>query len=250
MSGSDRQIKRWSLLKQPIINELECFICSFKSDIQDFKIFKATDMFNAGELIRYECPNCLTIFGDLRFLMLDQSEISNDYEDLYSYYNETNTTKYIDVVFEDLPNYLKDTSKTYIDYACGKWNLFIPNLKERGYNIIGYDKYVKDTDNIVTNILPDNTKFDILINNNYIEHIINPLDEIYKIKSLVKTGGYIIFVTSCFEYVYENTHYHTFFFSDKSLDIICKKFNLSLILSKKITFDDGVFTIAKVFRVN
>ena len=250
MSGADRQIKRWRSIKQPIITELECFICNFKENIQEFKTFKSNDMFNAGELIRHECPNCLIIFGDLRFITMDQDEINKDYEDLYSYYNETNTTKYIDGVFESLPDYLKDKTKSYIDYACGKWNLFIPNLKKRGYNIIGYDKYVKDPDNIVTNTIPNDTKFDILINNNYIEHMINPLDEIYKIKSLVNTGGYIIFVTSCFEYIYTNTHYHTFFFSDKSLDIICKKFNLSLVLSKRIIFEDGVFTIAKIFMVN
>jgi len=45
-----------------------------------------------------------------------------------------------------------------LDYACGVGKM-IPLLRNRGYNICGYDKYVKAT-NVLNNI--DNMKFDLI----------------------------------------------------------------------------------------
>jgi len=244
--SKERLLQRWKNLKQPNVNELTCYVCYYKNNINNFKVFKAIDMFEAGELIRYECPECNVIFGDLRFLNLSREEISNDYIDLYSYYSEGDTTNYILDTLATL-DVFKDLSKSYLDYACGKWNNAVKILKDRGYNIHGYDKYVESNNELFINDIT-NMKFDIVYNNNYIEHVINPYEDLLKIVECINKQGYLILISPCFEYTIEYTHYHTFFFSDKSLNILSKKLGLELIDSKKIFFQDNQFTIVKVFK--
>ena len=112
--AEEKMINRWKQLKQPEIVDLQCYICDYKSSISDYKQYTSHDIFNAGDIIRYQCPNCDVIFGDLRFLKLSKEEINDDYTDLYSYYKESDTTKYILEVFDKL-------------------NLFIPDNKNKKY---------------------------------------------------------------------------------------------------------------------
>lgn len=245
-ASKERQLIRWSNIKSYEPKMLKCYICDYNSDISNYSKYTASDIFNAGTLIRYKCPNCLTIFGDLRFLNLPLDEIQKDYEDVYSYYKEGDTTKYILEVLNSL-DICKDKTKKYLDFACGKWNSIIPHLRNNGYNIIGYDKYISSNEYIVNTI---DDKFDIIYNCNYIEHFINPMSNMSEIVSLLNDNGYIIFITQCFEYCIEFTHYHTFFFSDKALNIIAAKLNLLFIYSNKINFADGEWTIVKVFKRN
>lgn len=244
--SKERLIERWKNLKQPIINELTCYVCNYKNNIDIFNVLKTNDIFEAGELIRYECPECNLIFGDLRFLNLSNEEIENDYIDAYSYYSEGNTKNYILDALNSL-DLFKDKNKSYLDYACGKKNTTIEMLFDKGYNIYGYDKYVECNSKFFINNIT-NMKFDVIYCNNYIEHLIKPYEDLLKMVEHINKGGYLILISSCFEYVIEYTHYHTFFFSDKSLNILAEKLDLEFIDSKKIYFSDGEFTIIKVFK--
>ena len=100
--SKENLINRWKKLSQIYSKFLKCPICDFYNEIDLFKIYKSNDIFYAGELIRYECPNCNLIFGDLRFLNLSRDEIKQDYIDLYSFYEEGDTTKYIYHIFKFL----------------------------------------------------------------------------------------------------------------------------------------------------
>ena len=108
----------------------------------------------------------------------------------------------------------------------------IPILKSNGYNIYGYDKFVKN-ENVLNNI--DNMKFDIIYTNNFIEHIINPIADIQKILLHLNDNGYLIIMSDCFdEYKIEYTHYHLYFYTGESFNILCNKLNLDIIESKTI----------------
>ena len=72
--------------------------------------------------------------------------------------------------------------------------------------------------------------------------------DLLKIVDHLKTDGYLILLSPCFNYVFEITHYHTFFFSDKSLNILSQNLGLIMIETKEFKFDDGEFTIAKIFK--
>ena len=242
-----RQIDRWNNIKRQDINILKCYICDYENTINEYKIYKSYDKFNAGELIRYQCPNCDVIFGDLRFLNLSKDEIDKDYQDVYSYIKEGDSAPYIINVFNTI-DILKDKKLKYLDYACGEWNNSIEILSQRGYNIKGYDKYINGK-NILNNLY-ENSKFDVIYNNNYAEHLINPLEDISYMLSFLEPNGYLVFITPCFDYCVEYTHYHTFYFSDKSLQIIADKLNISFIKSYKLYLpnDNENYTIVKIFQ--
>ena len=240
-------IKRWSNFKQPVYNNLTCKICNHNDLINKFKIYKAQDIFHAGELIRYECPNCDVIFGDLRFLEMSKSEISEDYKDLYSYYKEGNTSSYILHVINKI-NLGKD--KIYLDYACGNNSDTLNLLNTNNYNTYGYDAYVDNNHPKFINNMNDNNKFDIIYSNNYIEHVINPYEDLNKLLNLLNINGKLVLITSCWEYCYEITHYHTFFFLGRSIKYLCDKLNIKEIYSEKIIFEHDVFTIVKIFEKN
>jgi SAM-dependent methyltransferase len=249
--AKERMINRWKLLDQPKIDDLQCYICDYKSYISNFKIFKSQDIFNAGEIIRYQCPNCDVIFGDLRFLKLSKEQINDDYTDLYSYYKEADTTKYILEVFDRLNLFIPDNkNKKILDFACGNWNSIIPIIKSKGFNYVyGYDKYVNsDLSYMIDEKQLLNDKFDIIYSNNFIEHLIDPINDIKYLLNCLQKNGCLIFITSCFEYCYEFTHFHTFFFIGRSIDKLCKKLNIKMVYSTKIIFKDGVFTTVKIFK--
>jgi SAM-dependent methyltransferase len=230
MASKDRQIKRWSNLRHPRPINLNCIICEYNNLNEVFPKLYADDIFCAGKLIRHKCPNCGLIFGDLRFLNLSEEEINNDYQDVYSYYYEGDNIKYqLDSLISI--NIFQNKKLSYLDYACGLGKM-IPILKDKGYNIYGYDKYVKGT-NVFNNI--DNMKFDVIYSNNFIEHVINPLEDIKKILNNLNNNGYLIFISDCIdEYKVEFTHFHTYYYTGNSFNILCDKLNLDIIDSKTV----------------
>jgi len=241
--SKERLINRWLINNnQPNIKDYKCKICNTDLILDNCVKFISNDIFYAGPLIRYQCNICKVIFGDLRFLNLNSSEITNDYTDLYSFYKEGDTTIYILKWFNDL---LIDKSKSILDYGCGKWNNHIKLLQQKGYNIKGYDAYVGDY-----NFNLELNSYDVIISHNFIEHVIDPYKDLNNLISYVKKDGLIVFSTACFEYYHEHTHYHTYFFLEESIPFLEKNLNIKLIFTKKYTeypFTNLDFTIVKVF---
>ena len=172
-------------------------------------------------------------------------EIGNDYKDVYSYYSEGNTTPYIKHTL-DVINLGKD--KTYLDYACGKSNNTLNVLNDNGYNVYGYDAYVTMDHPKFISIIDKCEKYDLVYSNNFIEHVINPFEDLQKLLDLLNINGKLVLISSCWEYCIEYTHYHTFFFLGRSVEYLCKKLNIKAVYSNKIHFDDGEFTIVKIFE--
>ncbi len=244
--SKQRQIERWSKLTQPDISELECLACKKQFEINKFTKHFANDMFNAGALIRYECPSCNAIFGDLRFLNLSPTEIDKDYEDVYSYYAEGNTGPIYYQIISSMSEF-NDKTKTILDFAAGKWSSLIKIQRDLGYNILGYDKYVKDNNEYTISTLNGQT-FDIVYTTNYIEHLINPVEQFRELMNCVNENGILVMIGVCWNYCVEMTHYHTIFFrSDKALEYICDTLNIYVDKTySKICSGENI--IAKVFR--
>jgi SAM-dependent methyltransferase len=241
--GEARLIKRWATLtEQPQLETLQCKVCGFSGSLDKYQIHRVRDIFHAGELVRYQCPTCDVIFGDLRFLGLPRDVIGEDYTDLYSYYREGDTTQYLLYVFNHYCN--PDINSTYLDYACGQWNTHIDILRQRGYKIRGYDKYVSSIE-VKT---PPDVQYDCVFTSNFIEHVIDPYADLKEVVDLVKPGGLFVAITACFEYEYAFTHYHTFFFLGRSISYLEQGLGLQLIDSVRVQFPDGQHTVVKVFK--
>ena len=127
--SKNRLISRWQNIKRQEIFLINCKLCNFNINLETCKNYKDNDIFEAGELIRHQCPNCDVIFGDLRFLNMEIDEIAEDYKDVYSFYNESDTSNYILEVL-NIINLGKD--KKYLDYACGKQETTLNLLNQNG----------------------------------------------------------------------------------------------------------------------
>ena len=115
---------------------------------------------------------------------------------------------------------------TYLDYACGDGKM-VNILKSEGYDITGYDKYVS-APNVLSNI--DGLKFDIVYAINFIEHLINPVSDILYMLTHLNDKGYLVFISDCIDaYGVDHTHFHTFYFTGNSLNILCKTLNMNLL---------------------
>jgi SAM-dependent methyltransferase len=225
MVSKDRQLQRWNRLVQPNFESLNCAICGYSGDNKEFKKFYAEDIFCAGTLIRHECPFCGLIFGDLRVLAMTDSELADDHQDTYSYFTEGDRRHMLKDIFNSI-GILKQKELKYLDYACGDGKM-VEVLKHEGYDITGYDKYIKAF-NVLSNI--DGLKFDIIYAVNFIEHLINPLYQIADILTHVKHNGYLVFISDCIDrYAIEFTHFHTFYFTGDSFNILCKKLELKIV---------------------
>jgi hypothetical protein len=230
MASKERQLQRWNKLIHPDKTHLVCIICDHIDLYENFTKLYATDIFNAGKIIRHKCPNCSLIFGDLRFLYLSDEEIKNDYEDTYSYFKEGDNISQQYNAIQSIDIFSNKDLK-YLDYACGTGK-FTDFLKKKTYNITGYDKFVKD-ENVLNNI--DCMMFDVIFSNNFIEHLIDPIKEIKLMLKHLNPNGYLIFMSDCIdEYVIEYTHFHTYYYLGKSLKILFNKLNLTIVENKKI----------------
>ena len=229
-AGKERLIARWEKLKnQPDINLLKCKVCEHSSSIKKYKKLTVRDRFEAGRLVRYQCPNCEVIFGDLRFLGLPSEEIDKDYEDVHVIFSETDTSEGRVIMFN---KFELDKSLEYLDYACGAFPDTLNKLNNQGWTTYGYDKHVTvPHSRFLSNI--DNRTFDVVYTNNYIEHLIDPIKDFDDILKHVKPGGKLIMASPCWEfrYCYDISHHHTFFFSEKSLKVLEKKLNIKQISS-------------------
>jgi SAM-dependent methyltransferase len=234
-------IERWKNFKQPKITELKCLVCDLECNIENFRKYYANDIFHAGQLIRYQCPNCDVIFGDLRFLRMNAKEISDDYSDVYSFFKEGEGS----IQTLNILNYLDfGKNKTYLDYACGNNDTTINLLTKNNYNIYAYDAYVEiNHHRFIKNIT--NVKFDIVYSKNFIEHVINPYEDLQKLIDLLNDDGKLVLIAACWDYCAEFTHYHTFYFLGRSVNYLCNKLNITLLNTFKI---DN--TIIKIFQKN
>ena len=78
-------------------------------------------------------------------------------------------------------------------------------------------------------------KFDVIFSTNFIEHVINPLEDIKKILVHLNDDGYLIFISDCVdEYLVEFTHFHAFYYLGRSFQLLCDKLNLKIVGSNKI----------------
>ena len=74
-------------------------------------------------------------------------------------------------------------------------------------------------------------KFDGIITHNVLEHLFNPIETTDFLLSLLQTKGKLIHSTACFDYVYEITRFHAFFYTGDSV-----KYIVSQLKNKDITY--------------
>lgn len=207
-----------------------CPLCDFQGTIVKFGQLTSNCIFGGGVLLRFKCPECDLIFGSEKMLSLNPSELSNDYEWHYQVYAEGDSTDQEVRAFHLLK---PSKSGTYLNFGAGAWSKSVQVLRSEGWNVMAYEPHGSAQANadfvISSREELGKIKFDGVFSNNVLEHLRYPVEDLVFMRNLLKAGGRMSHATPCFEYLYEFTRFHLFFYLGRSREILAKKANLSLV---------------------
>lgn len=217
---------------------IDCPLCESKLVTSELDVYVTQCIFGGGELKRYSCPYCNVIFGPLKMFNLNEAELSEEYVLHYNAYDEGDSTELeIKSFFELNPS----REGIYLNYGSGKWSNSVNALRNEGWNIFSYDPHVKDNSgepwfiNDRNNLI--SMKFDGIYSNNVLEHLRHPVRDLNFLSTLLNVGGSMAHSTPCFEYLYEYTRFHLFFYEGVSKDLLARKSGLAV--SKFV--NDGIY---------
>jgi len=207
-----------------------CPLCGFSAKINALKQFTSNCIFGGGVLVRYQCQNCDLIFGPDKMLDLSPLELSGDYEWHYKVYKEGDSTSQEIRAFHALN---PSKSGIYLNYGAGAWSKSVQVLRNEGWNVMAYEPHgsAQENSNYVISSSEDlkKIKFDGIFSNNVLEHLRYPIDELVFMRGIIKPGGRMSHATPCFEYLYEHTRFHLFFYLGRSRALLAEKSNLNIV---------------------
>lgn len=209
-------------------DSLRCPLCGYKDDISCFTVFQSSCIFQGGDLIRYQCPNCDLIFGDQKMLALSKEGLGHDYEWHYRIYSEGDSSVQEIKAFHMLK---PQRDGVYLNYGAGSWSNSVEKLRDEGWNVWAYEPHESATTAGRNYIIKSkeellNMKFDGIYSNNVLEHLRYPIKDFKFMSGLLKDDALMSHATPCFEYLYEYTRFHFFFYLGRSREILAEKSGL------------------------
>lgn len=219
----------------------KCKICLSDIDLNLCKKLKTGGMFFYMDLVRYKCPICGVIFGDLNIINLTENQLKDKYIEVSKFYHDGDLSIYEIPVFEKL-NPQKD--KIYLNYASGEFSSTSDKLRNMGFNVYSYEPHISVNDNEF--VLKDidsllKYRFDGIFSHNALEHFQDPIKEMKLMKSILKENGCVLHSTQCFNYLYEQSEFHLYFYLDKSPEYLAKNSGFNKV--EKIQDDEYLFKI-------
>ncbi len=208
---------------------LSCPLCDYRGEIARFDRFVTGCIFEGGTLVRHQCPECDLIFGPEKMLSLSEAELSRDYEWHYQIFSEGDSTLQEIRAFHALK---PEKDQVYLNWGTGAWSKTIDLLRQDGWNVYGYEPHcaaMGSSPHIIASMEQLSTmRFDGVFSNNVLEHLRYPVRELSVMRGLLKSGGKMSHATPCFEYRYEFTRFHLFFYLGRSRSILAAKAELNI----------------------
>lgn len=215
-----------------------CPFCNQNLQGKSLQTFESHCIFGGGNLLRYQCPECDIIFGPTKILSLSPEALSREYFWHYQTYSEGDSTELELKAFYAL-NPKRDG--IYLNWGAGRWSNTLKVLQEEGWNVFGYDPFSPSSNNTELYIQDQNhlssQRFDGIFSNNVLEHLQDPIADLLKMKAVLKDDGAMIHATPCFEYMYEYTRFHLFFFLGRSRELLANRTAMKL----EKYYRDGIF---------
>jgi len=207
--------------------ELSCPLCGCHSEAEKFDVLVSACIFGGGELTRHQCPQCDLVFGPEKMLRLSEAALSRDYEWHYQVFSEGDSTAQEVRAFHALtPN----RDGVYLNWGAGAWSKSVDVLRQDGWNVYAYEPHGSASASgpyLITNKEQLSAmRFDGIFSNNVLEHLRYPIQALSTMRDLLKPGGKMSHATPCFEYLYEFTRFHLFFFPGRSRAILADKAGL------------------------
>lgn len=186
-------------------------------------------IFGGGPLVRFECPGCGVIFGTERMLAMSPETLAEEYADLYRNYEEGETTALEVAAFEALR---PREGGQYLNYGCGRWSKAIPQLRAAGHDVVGYEPYAAGPGGEFVLTRAEQLRgrrFDGIFTHNLIEHLQRPVEALQEMRELLRaSGSAMVHSTACYEYRYEYSRFHLFFFTGSSVEVLARRAGLRL----------------------
>ena len=206
-----------------------CTLCGYTGLSKEFTIFESQCIFGGGRLTRLQCPHCDVIFGPKKMLSKNAAELTQDYESHYKMYEEGDSTEQEIRAFHLLKPSLQGV---YLNYGAGGWSKSVETLRDQGWNVFAFEPHDSACSNLDYLIKSKSDllklRFDGIFSNNVLEHLRYPVDELSFMKTLLKPTGEMSHATPCFEYLYEYTRFHLFFYLGHSRTLLAEKADLAI----------------------
>lgn len=225
---------KWDLVDllerhQPSGTALSCPLCDYRGEIAGFGRLVTGCIFEGGTLVRHQCPACDLIFGAEKMLSLSEAELSRDYEWHYRIFSEGDSTPQEIRAFHALK---PARDRVYLNWGTGAWSKTIDLLRQDGWNVYGYEPHSSATERspyVISSMKQLSTlRFDGIFSNNVLEHLRYPVRELAAMRDLLNSGGRMSHATPCFEYLYEFTRFHLFFYPGRSRALLAAKAGLGI----------------------
>ncbi len=209
---------------------VHCGICGYSGETTKLEKRVTTCIFDGGELVRYVCPECGAIFGPTKFSSLSKDARNDDYTVHYTGYHEGDSTDKEVKTFMRLEPF---KNGVYLNYGCGSWSQTMRKLHDLGYCVYGFEPYSQDIENpyiISDRAILSKMRFNGIFSNDVLEHLMDPAAELSFMKTLLATpDAKMAHTTGCYDYKYEYTRFHVYFFTGKAVDVLCEKAGLNLL---------------------
>jgi len=185
----------------------------------------------------YICNCCGGVFKSKEFHLKGDDE-KNIYE---KHKNISTDIRYQNFISPITNSVLNNKSKNTIglDFGCGKDSAVIRVLKDKGYEIYGYDLFYLDDKSLLKN------RYDYITSSEVIEHFKEPNKEFTLFKSLLKDDGSLYLMTDIYnesidfdKWYYKNDPTHIFIYQRRTFEWIKEEFGF-----KKLHIDNRLISL-------
>jgi hypothetical protein len=209
--------------------ELTCALCQHSGPAPTFTPFESQCIFEGGAIVRHQCPECDVIFGSAPMLALSAEELTQEYEWHYRVFTEGDSTDQELRAFQALG---PEKDKKYVNWGSGAWSNTIDVLRAEGWQVYGFEPHgsaVGGSDAILTTIEQlAQLQPQGIFSNNVLEHLRHPVEELQAMANLLPSDGLMSHATPCFEYRFEFTRFHLFFFLGRSRSLLARQAGLQI----------------------
>ena len=211
-------------------SELSCALCGHTAHRVDFAERVTACIFEGGVITRHQFPACDVIFGSDLMLELSPEALTREYEWHYQIFSEGDSTEQEIRAFKALK---PERGRAYVNWGSGAWSSSTERLRADGWEVYGFEPHgsahgggghVLTTRSELEQIKPAG-----IFSNNVLEHFRYPVAALRDMASLLPGGALMSHATPCFEYRFEFTRFHLFFFLGKSREWIAEQANLSIV---------------------
>lgn len=206
-----------------------CPLCGREDSPERFPLHVSRCIFGGGELLRRQCPACDLIFGPEKMLRLSDAALAAEYEEHYRVYAEGDSTAQEIRAFHALR---PTRTGLYLNWGAGAWSRGVAELRQDGWNVYGYEPHGAAHDGGAHMLARREQlaalRFDGIFSNNVLEHLRHPVRELAAMRELLLPGGKMSHATPCFEYRFEFTRFHLFFFLGRSRELLAAQAGLRI----------------------